>query len=88
MAVVKEKGIYIPEKQALNVAAWLFALEKDETVPPDVVQLIADLKRLRNPVALDSNFEPDALAAQNYVLFAKKVLDPLNRAVRMASNIM
>lgn len=88
LAVVQEKGVYVAENQTRNPAAWLAALKKEKALPPETLELIADLYRLRNQVAHASDFEPDIRAAKNYEVSARTVIDLLGKAAQMLGPIL
>lgn len=88
LAVVREKGVYVPENQTRNPAAWLAALKKEKALPPETLELIEALYRLRNQVAHASDFEPDIRAAKYYEVSARKVIDVLSDTARMFGQVL
>lgn len=79
--VIADRGLYVSERDANNVSAWIAALQKEGLLTLDHLGIVSELRKLRNSVA-HVKFEPDTTAAMDYLESAQRVVSYLKSLLR------
>ncbi|SCC91909.1 conserved hypothetical protein [Thiomonas sp. X19] len=78
--VVRNKALYVPEREAHSPFAVIRALNKENILSAEEVSLYHDLRTLRNQAAHVEDFSPTADAALSYIELASGLRRALEAA--------
>lgn len=80
--VIRDKGIYVPDRDARSPYAVIRALARDEILNSEEVALYHDLRSLRNQAAHAPEFAPTVDAALSYLELAAGLRQKLEAAAK------
>lgn len=73
LAIISERGVYVPERSIRNVGVWINAIAKEGILPLETLSVIHELRELRNKSA-HGGVDPTPEAAQDYLLAAQRLV--------------